>query len=130
MDSYIPFQGVYYGPGSVSTALPTLLVTLGASKVLVITGNSLYYYTDVCLGKPPSWPRSTTLALANTRRFLESAPTMMCSNTGADIIVSVGGEERGEVSEEETGEEEEEEMRRLHLSPPRQHPPEKYLNLA
>lgn len=43
-------QGVYYGPGSVSTALPTLLDTLGASKALVITGNSLY--TKVCLIKP------------------------------------------------------------------------------
>jgi len=35
-------QGVHYGPGSVSTALPTLLDTLGASKALVVTGNSLY----------------------------------------------------------------------------------------
>jgi hypothetical protein len=40
-------QGVYYGPGSVSTALPKLLDTLGASKALVVTGNSLY--TKVCL---------------------------------------------------------------------------------
>jgi hypothetical protein len=44
-------QGVYYGPGSVSTALPTLLDTLGASKALVVTGNTLY--TKVCLIKPP-----------------------------------------------------------------------------
>ena len=35
-------QGVYYGPGSLSTALPKLLDTLGASKALVVTGNSLY----------------------------------------------------------------------------------------
>ena len=35
-------QGVHYGPGSVSTALPALLDTLGASKALVVTGNSLY----------------------------------------------------------------------------------------
>ena len=40
-------QGVYYGPGCVSTALPKLLDTLGASKALVVTGNSLY--TKVCL---------------------------------------------------------------------------------
>jgi hypothetical protein len=39
-------QGVYYGPGSVSTALPKLLDTLGAYKALVVTGNSLY--TKVC----------------------------------------------------------------------------------
>ena len=44
-------QGVHYGPGSVSTALPTLLDTLGASKALVVTGNSLY--TKVCLITPP-----------------------------------------------------------------------------
>jgi hypothetical protein len=44
-------QGVYYGPGSVSTALPKLLDTLGASKALVVTGNSLY--TKVCLIEPP-----------------------------------------------------------------------------
>jgi hypothetical protein len=35
-------QGVYYGPGRVATALPTLLNTLGASKALIVTGNSLY----------------------------------------------------------------------------------------
>lgn len=40
-------QGVYYGPGSVSTALPKLLDTLGTSKAMVVTGNSLY--TKVCL---------------------------------------------------------------------------------
>jgi hypothetical protein len=40
-------QGVHYGPGSISTTLPKLLDTLGASKALVVTGNSLY--TKVCL---------------------------------------------------------------------------------
>jgi hypothetical protein len=40
-------EGVYYGPGSVTTALPKLLSDLGASKALVVTGNSLY--TKVCL---------------------------------------------------------------------------------
>jgi hypothetical protein len=44
-------QGVYYGPGSVLTALPKLLDTLGASKALVVTGNSLY--TKVCLTTLP-----------------------------------------------------------------------------
>ena len=44
-------QGVHYGPGSISTALPTLLDTLGASKALVVTGNSLY--TKVYLIKSP-----------------------------------------------------------------------------
>ena len=40
-------EGLHYGPGSVSTALPKLLGDLGASKALVVTGNSLY--TKVCL---------------------------------------------------------------------------------
>jgi hypothetical protein len=44
-------HGVYYGPGSVSTALPKLLDTLGASKAMVVTGNSLY--TEVCLTQQP-----------------------------------------------------------------------------
>jgi len=35
-------DGVHYGPGSVSTALPKFLDTLGASKALVVTGKSLY----------------------------------------------------------------------------------------
>jgi len=35
-------KGVYYGPGSVNTALPKLLDTLGAKKALIVTGKSLY----------------------------------------------------------------------------------------
>ena len=35
-------KGVHYGPGSVNTALPKLLKTLGASKALVVTGRSLH----------------------------------------------------------------------------------------
>jgi hypothetical protein len=34
-------KGVYYGPGSVVTALPKLLNTLGVKKALVVTGKSL-----------------------------------------------------------------------------------------
>jgi len=40
-------KGVYYGAGSVNTALPKLLQTLGAKKALVVTGKSLYNKTDV-----------------------------------------------------------------------------------
>jgi alcohol dehydrogenase class IV len=35
-------KGVYYGPGSVATALPKLLHTLAVKKALVVTGRSLY----------------------------------------------------------------------------------------
>jgi alcohol dehydrogenase class IV len=50
-------EGVYYGPGSVSTALPKLLDTLGASKALIVTGKSLYTkvrLTYVILSRPSS----------------------------------------------------------------------------
>jgi len=35
-------KGVYYGPGSVKTALPKLLDVLGVKKALVVTGKSLH----------------------------------------------------------------------------------------
>ena len=35
-------KGVHYGPGSVKTALPKLLATIGAKKALIVTGKSLY----------------------------------------------------------------------------------------
>jgi hypothetical protein len=34
-------KGVYYGPGSVKTALPKLLNELGTKKALIVTGKSL-----------------------------------------------------------------------------------------
>ncbi|KAI9509496.1 alcohol dehydrogenase IV [Russula earlei] len=40
-------EGLYYGPGSVLTALPKLLDTLGGSKAMIVTGKSLYTKTDV-----------------------------------------------------------------------------------
>ena len=39
---------------------PKLLDTLGASKALVVTGNSLY--TKVCLIKPPSFALTSVLS--------------------------------------------------------------------
>jgi alcohol dehydrogenase class IV len=111
-------QGVYYGPGSVSTALPKLLDTLGASKALVVTGNSLY--TKVCLTIPgitPSyWPhffhttqtdvvkkvegilREQNRYAATFYNIGEHSPISGIragadefKKSGADIIVSVGG---------------------------------------
>lgn len=35
-------KGVYYGPGSLITALPKLLKTLDVTKALVVTGRSLH----------------------------------------------------------------------------------------
>ncbi|KDR75815.1 hypothetical protein GALMADRAFT_68153 [Galerina marginata CBS 339.88] len=44
-------KGVYYGPGSVKTALPKLLNTLGVKKALVVTGKSLH--SKASFGKSP-----------------------------------------------------------------------------
>ena len=63
-------QGVYYGPGSLSTALPKLLDTLGASKALVVTGNSLY--TKVRLTNYPSESSVTLISL-----FFSSLPLLL-----------------------------------------------------
>jgi alcohol dehydrogenase class IV len=35
-------KAIYYGPGSVKTALPKLLDQLGAKKALIVTGKSLH----------------------------------------------------------------------------------------
>jgi alcohol dehydrogenase class IV len=34
-------KGLYYGPGSMKTALPALLKTVGGTKALIVTGKSL-----------------------------------------------------------------------------------------
>lgn len=45
-------KGIYYGPGSLKSALPQLLGTLKASRALVVTGKTLYekvtFSADVC----------------------------------------------------------------------------------
>lgn len=35
-------RGIYYGPGSIKTALPKLLTELGITKALIVTGKSLH----------------------------------------------------------------------------------------
>lgn len=35
-------KGVYYGPGSLESALPKLLNTLSAKKALLVTGKTLH----------------------------------------------------------------------------------------
>jgi alcohol dehydrogenase class IV len=114
-------QGVYYGPGSVSTALPKLLDTLGASKAFVVTGNSLY--TKVCDSMPDRRPLSSLPLfryfhitqtdvvkkvegiLRDQNRYADTfynigehspisgirAGVDAFKKSGADIIVSVGG---------------------------------------
>lgn len=42
-------KGVYYGPGSVKTALPKLLNTLKVKKALIVTGKSLQHKVGIKL---------------------------------------------------------------------------------
>lgn len=35
-------KGIYYGPGSIETALPELLKEFNATKALIVTGKSLF----------------------------------------------------------------------------------------
>jgi alcohol dehydrogenase class IV len=88
---------VYYGPGRVSTALPTLLDTLGATKALVVTGNSLYTKTDV-VKKVEGILREQNRYAATFYNIGEHSPISgiragvdAFKQSGADIIVSVGG---------------------------------------
>lgn len=57
-------KGVYYGPGSVVTALPKLLNILGVKKALVVTGKSLMnkvFNFRASLPMPPVWLTTTFL---------------------------------------------------------------------
>ncbi|TFY64695.1 hypothetical protein EVG20_g5863 [Dentipellis fragilis] len=38
-----PIKGIYYGPGSITTALPKLRAAIGGKKALIVTGHSLYH---------------------------------------------------------------------------------------
>ncbi|KAH8992844.1 alcohol dehydrogenase IV [Lactarius hatsudake] len=90
-------EGLYYGPGSVSTALPKLLGDLGASKALVVTGKSLYTKTDVV--------KKVEGILREQNRYADTfydigehtpiagirAGADLFKKSGADIIVSIGG---------------------------------------
>ncbi len=58
-------KGVHYGPGSVKTALPKLLATIGGKKALVVTGKSLYTGVRVFFA---SWSPVLILYLADRRR--------------------------------------------------------------
>lgn len=40
--AYTELKALYYGPGSLETALPALLQKFGAKKALIVTGRSLF----------------------------------------------------------------------------------------
>ncbi|KAH9485451.1 Maleylacetate reductase [Psilocybe cubensis] len=90
-------KGVFYGPGSVKTALPKLLNILGVKKALVVTGKSLYHKTDVVkrvediLKEYNAWG-------GTFYEIGEHSPISGIRNgikeyrqTGCDCIVAVGG---------------------------------------
>ncbi|GBE81569.1 alcohol dehydrogenase IV [Sparassis latifolia] len=90
-------KGVYYGPGSLVTALPKLLNLLGAKKALVVTGRSLHEKTDV-VRKVENILKQHNAYGATFFEIGQHAPVAGIQNglklfkeAGADVIVSVGG---------------------------------------
>ncbi|KAJ8079675.1 hypothetical protein PM082_011262 [Marasmius tenuissimus] len=90
-------RGIYFGPGSVNTALPKLFEKLGASKALVVTGKSLFEKTDV-VKKVEGVLKSMNAYGATFYEIGEHSPIAGIRNglkifrdNGCDIIVAVGG---------------------------------------
>jgi alcohol dehydrogenase class IV len=90
-------KGVYYGPGSLKTALPKLLNILKVKTALVVTGKSLYHKTDV-VKRVESILKEHGAHGATFYEIGEHAPIAGIKNgikafrdVGADVIVSIGG---------------------------------------
>ncbi|EDR08787.1 iron-containing alcohol dehydrogenase [Laccaria bicolor S238N-H82] len=90
-------KGVYYGPGSVVTALPKLLNTLGVKKALIMTGKSLMNKTDV-VRKVEGILRQHDAYGATFFEIGEHSPIAGIRNgikafqeNSCDVIVSIGG---------------------------------------
>ncbi|KAI0768744.1 iron-containing alcohol dehydrogenase [Trametes elegans] len=90
-------KGVYYGPGSVKTALPKLLNTLETKKALVVTGRSLHDKTDV-VKQVENILKEHNAFGATFYEIGQHSPIAGIKNglklfkeVGADVIVSVGG---------------------------------------
>ncbi|KAI0644566.1 iron-containing alcohol dehydrogenase [Trametes meyenii] len=90
-------QGIYYGPGSIKTALPKLLERLGAKKALIVTGRSLYEKTDVVKAVEKVLNENNAYG-ATFFEIGQHSPIsgikkglQIFKDVGADVIVSVGG---------------------------------------
>ncbi|KAJ3909162.1 alcohol dehydrogenase IV [Lentinula edodes] len=90
-------QGIQYGPGSVSTALPKFFKLLGVSKALVLTGKSLYEKTDV-VKKVEGCLKAIDGYGATFHQIAQHSPiagireaSKVFTDAGCDVIVSVGG---------------------------------------
>ncbi|KAI0344579.1 alcohol dehydrogenase IV [Trametopsis cervina] len=95
--TYTDLKAVYYGPGSIETALPTLLEKLGAKKALIVTGKSLFEKTDV-IKQIEAILRKRDAYGGVFYEIGEHAPVAGIKNglakfkeVGADIVVAVGG---------------------------------------
>jgi alcohol dehydrogenase class IV len=109
-------KGVYYGPGSLKTALPKLLDTLGTKKALIVTGKSLHNKVSYLSSRSSSITVPTRHSQTDIVRRVENvlkernsygatfyeigehAPISgikkgieVFRDSGADVIVSVGG---------------------------------------
>ncbi|RXW25000.1 hypothetical protein EST38_g850 [Candolleomyces aberdarensis] len=90
-------KGIYYGPGSVKTALPKLLQTLGVKKALVVTGRTLHEKTDV-VRRVESILKEHDAYGATFFEIGEHTPIAgirqginVFQEHGCDVIVAVGG---------------------------------------
>ncbi|KAK0474841.1 alcohol dehydrogenase IV [Armillaria novae-zelandiae] len=90
-------SGVYYGPGSVSTALPKLLSSFGARKTLIVTTRSLVGKTEI-VKQVESILKDHNAFGATFYEIGEHAPiagirraVKIFQESGCNIIVSIGG---------------------------------------
>ncbi|KAL4074110.1 hypothetical protein V8B97DRAFT_1864588 [Scleroderma yunnanense] len=90
-------KGVHFGPGSLESALPKLLRTLGGRKALIITGKSLREKTNV-ISNVERILRDNNAFGGTFSEIGQFAPIQgiidglkAFHDTGADIFVSVGG---------------------------------------
>jgi len=90
-------KGLYYGPGSLKTALPKLLNTLGTNKAFVVTGKTLNNKTDI-VRRVENVLKERDAFGATFYEIGEHSPiadikkgVQALRDSGADVVVSVGG---------------------------------------
>jgi len=90
-------KGVYYGPGSVKTALPKFLDLLGVKKALIVTGKSLHEKTDIVrkveaiLKERNAWGATFFEIGEHTPIAGIRAGIKQYKENGCDFIVAIGG---------------------------------------
>ncbi|CDO75522.1 hypothetical protein BN946_scf184871.g3 [Trametes cinnabarina] len=85
-----PLRGIFYGPGSIRTALPKLLAILGAKKALVVTTALSMTRCNILKERnaygATFYEIGQHAPIAGIRNGLKQF-----KDVGADVIVSVGG---------------------------------------